>query len=343
MKRFSQCLAVLLFAGAVAARAVIIPGGEGRELTPPADPALHAVWDLHGAWQDCCGIPVAQRWFVAVAHVGVHLHSDFTLGGKAYHPTEVVEVQDTDLLLYKVDSDFPAWVELWDPSQGGEGGKAAAIFGRGMPRGPVLTSADGRECGWRWMPPDGKLSHGTNVISSVLDAGPHHGDMLVWTFDRDGGGTEGALADGDSGGGVFLQDSAGRWRLAGLNYGLNPVYGGEDTEYRVHPGEKSFMAAVHDERGLWKGLVGREFTLADPKLPGPVPMTHGATRLAPHAEFIRAVIAPGSTLGASHRPKFKWTRHKVLAAGGLAGAAVLLAAWLSRRRGRACSGGPDLT
>jgi len=41
--------------------------------------------------------------------------------------------------------------------------------------------------------------------------------LLKLTFSRNGLTNEGALSGGDSGGGVFINDS-GKWKLAGINY-----------------------------------------------------------------------------------------------------------------------------
>lgn len=305
------CLAVWFKASAIM---TFTP--EGRQLTPPpVDLGLEA-WELHGQWQGCSGIPIAPDWFITVRHIGVFVGSEFRFKEERYTAMQAVEVPQTDLLLYKVDHPFPIHAQLWDQADTVMG-RDAVIFGRGMCRGAAIDLHDGRDHGWLWGAADGRLSWGTCVISGTFDAGPVRGPVLTWPWRAGLRQTDGTLTNGDSGGGLFLKEDDGRWKLAGLHFDCDPNGTfNQDTLYSLNQkADLPFHAAIHDGRGLWKGIEGESYTLLNPASPDPLPMLSSATPIAPYAEFIRAVIAPGSTLGLQYPPRLQWSRHKLMAAG----------------------------
>lgn len=305
--------------------AIIVFDEPGRQLEPPADAKMREGWNLHGAWQGATGVLVGRDWFLTVAHVGTHVGSFFDWNGHAYHTTEVVAVPHSDLLLYRVDETFPAWIELWDADCGREISHSALLLGRGCARGLPIQMKNLPSPGWLWGESDGRLSWGTCDVKEIFQAGADLGELLVWTWDRSGGPTTGTLSAGDSGGGLLLQDPQGTWRLAGLHFDVDPAVDGADTQYSFTEAGDPFWAAIHDGRGLWRGVLGMSFKAIDADAPAPLSMWAGATRIAPHADFIRSVIAPGSRVGEGFRPAFHWSARKIaILLAGLVGLGGLL-------------------
>ena len=147
---------------------------------------------------------------------------------------------------------------------------------------------------------------------------------------------KGHCPSGDSGGGLFLKDAAGHWRLAGIHFDVDPSVGGKETQYALtESGDDSFWAAIHDGRGLWRGLLGEKFRAMGQLEDHPAPMWSGATRIAPQATLIRSIIAPGSAEAAKYPPpRIIWGKHKILGVKITGGLLVLVLGWCVWRRWR---------
>ncbi len=325
----NRLLAILLFLTGQSAQAIIVFREDGRNLTPPADPTAAALWAAQGSWQGATGVAVSAHWFITAMHLGGSVGRFYDQGGKCYQVVQAAEIPHTDLALMRVDGTLPNWVELWDETGGTELKHEALLMGRGAARGQEILLADGFKPGWSWGDSDGKLSWGTNEIVEFFDAGPELGSLLVWSWDQGLGPDEGTLAAGDSGGGLFLKDAAGHWRLAGIQFDVDPSMGGKDTQYsRTADGKDPFWAAIHDGHHLWRGVLGEPYRSAAPLDDHPAPMWAGASRIAPHAELIRRIISPGSQVANDYPPRIIWSPRKLLAlGGGLGGLSLLGLAW----------------
>ena len=297
----ASCLVGLLML-ITSARAIIIFRDPGRELEPPADAEMKRCWDLHGAWQGATGVIVARDWFITSAQMGARVGGFFDWGGRAYRTTEVRIVPNSDLLLYRIDGSFPDWVEFWDDACGSEAERDALLIGRGCARGAAVQLGAKPSPGWLWGDSDGRLSWGKNVISHVFDAGESRGGLLVWTWDNVGNDLEGTLAVGDCGGGLFLKDDQGHWRLAGIHFNVDPSVDGSEVQYGLTESGDPFWAAIHDGRNMWKGSLGQSLRPVEVLAEKPAPMWAGATRIAPHTSFIKSVFAhslPVEAVGSS--------------------------------------------
>jgi hypothetical protein len=168
----------------------------------------------------------------------------YTLGNRQSIP-------NTDLDVWTITSGtVDHWAPLWNPGvDGSELGKSLVVFGRGRPRGAeVRDPASNALKGWQWGAYDGQVSWGENVVSGVVDF-VADGDQgaLAFSFDADGGPNEAGLSEYDSSGGVFIRASDGRWKLAGLNYGIFSQW---HLNNNGVPGPL-FSATVFDPVGLW--------------------------------------------------------------------------------------------
>jgi hypothetical protein len=115
--------------------------------------------------------------------------------------------------------------------------EATERFGESVPGDMELR-------GWRWGDGDRVQSWGENVVTEAFDAGPGYGRLLYFTFDANGGPNESHLSVGDSGGGVFVQNAAGQWKLAGTNWLV-------DGPFRDEASGPSYLAALFDVGGLY--------------------------------------------------------------------------------------------
>jgi hypothetical protein len=335
--RFSFFSLILVLLGCIIpgkSHAIIVFRDEGRVFTPPADSALEKAWKTHGSWQGGTGVCISPHWFLTALHLGVNIGSFFDLNGKSYAVVESAGIPGTDLALFRVEEEFPQWLELWDESCGSELKQNCFLMGRGAARGQEILLPSGSKPGWKWGESDGKLSWGTNRVEEYFEAGSDLGSLLVWSWDQAVGPDEGTLSSGDSGGGLLLKDNEGRWRLAGVHFDVDPSVGGRETQYSLEAsGENSFWAAIHDGRQMWRGVLGEEFREVGVQQDHPAPMWCGATRIGPQVALIRSIIAPGSHLASKYPPRFVWSRRK-LEALAVAGLVIVIGGLWTWKRSR---------
>jgi hypothetical protein len=306
------CLLCFAYLTGSSAYGIIVFRGDGRNLQPPADPEIRACWDAHGNWLGATGVAISPHWFISAFHLGAPVGRFFDLGGESYEVVEAAVIPQSDLSLFRVHGTLPHYVPLWDERCGDELKKTALLFGRGCKRGGEIMLPSGQKPGWLWGPSDGKLSWGSNEIAELFSAGAQIGTLLVWSWDRPQGDDEGTLSSGDSGGGVFLRDTAGQWRLAGIHFDVDPAVDGKENQYAFESaGTDPFWASVHDGRGLFRGILGESFRSAGKLDEHPAPMWAGASRIAPHAALIQAIIAEGSQEAEKYPPHIIWGRHKI--------------------------------
>jgi hypothetical protein len=168
--------------------------------------------------------------------------------------------------------------------------KPAFLTGCGTARGAPVTTKDGKLRGWRWGADDHRQSWGTNRISGVANytatKAAWKNEMLLVAFDQDGPPDEGIVSGSDSGGAVFVRDTDGVWKLAGIIYGVDgtPFSTNED-------GKDASGAALFDARGLYeKDRKTGEMHYHDPLRPAPEPTTAGATRISSSLPFLYSVV-----------------------------------------------------
>lgn len=155
-----------------------------------------------------------------------------------------------------------------------------AINGRGGPRGADVF-VGGILHGWQDTSPDGVARWGSNTVSGIYSSAI--GDLLTASFSASGTAEEATLSNGDSGGGVFVNDG-GIWKLAGVNYSIDGMF---DTNNVVGDGS-DFNAALFDRGGLYQGSDAFGWSLV-PDLPLDNPASMYASRISTSADAIMAI------------------------------------------------------
>jgi hypothetical protein len=255
--------------------------------TPPTGMLGGSGWHLQG--DAFPGVPIAPNFFITATHVAGKIGDVFTFHGTEYRMIAQFDHPDADITLWKVDGTFPEYAQLYTLND--EVGKTLVVFGRGTERGAEVR-LNGVKKGWEWGKTDGILRWGENVVTGISDAegkpatASTRFQLLRADFDSNAGPNEAHLSGGDSGGGVFLQDQDGVWKLAGINHAAN-------YQYSMTELGEAFNAALFDESGYYEGDPGkREYYPDDPSVYQPG--SFFATRLSMYAPWIESIIAGSS-------------------------------------------------
>ncbi len=236
-------------------------------------------WQYQGQWSSYLGTAIAPQYFVTAKHVGGSVGGTFTYGGQAYTTIASYASPASDLRIWQVDGTFDAWAPLYTGSR--EVGETMVVFGRGVKRGsPVVVG--GQTKGWYWGAADHSQTWGSNTVSEIVNFGGTYGQTLSWDFDATGDFYEGTLADGDSGGGVFIQAPNGQWQLAGINLAVDGPY-----SLTGQPGS-GFSGAIFDTGGLYVGGDGNWTYVNDTGQDKPA--SAYATRISANRTWIESVI-----------------------------------------------------
>lgn len=269
-------LAAAALLGAGPARAIIFisTGDSDFNAGEPTGQYASAGWQYQGQWGNYLGTPIAPKFFITAKHLeGVIVGSIFTYQGKPYTTIRKIEDPTSDLVIWEVSEPFPNYATVYYGR--GEVGKEAFFVGRGVGRedDPKLAGK-----GWRWGA-NTKQRWGTNTISSIADLGTGFGETLRSTFDLGGGPNEATFGIRDSGGGLFIKDTDGVWKLAGINAEVTGPY-----KYSLSdPDDKKVDAALYDQSGLFVSLLGGGYG------PASGPGAFYATRLSSHQAFIHNI------------------------------------------------------
>jgi hypothetical protein len=275
------------------AEAVILYGDSdpAYNTVAPTGALTNSGWQLQGQWGVFLGTPISPRHFISASHVGGTIGDIFLFRGATYTTTAMYDDPNSDLRIWRVCGEFPAFAPLYDGAS--EIRKTLVVFGRGTQRGAPIVMSDlfgPATKGWLWGPTDSVQRWGTNVVSAVINGdalvplggvavGPV-GDLLQATFDADAGADEAHLSSGDSSGGLFIEEG-GVWKLAGINYGVEALF----NTNNAGPG---FFAAITDKGGLYSGGPGN--WSQTPDLPPDLPSALYATRIASNLPWIRGVV-----------------------------------------------------
>ena len=222
--------------------------------------------------------------------------SSITVGGQTYtvdtsfNGVGYVDDPGSDLRIVKITGTFASYAPLYNAAiDGSEIGKTLAIFGLGRDRGATVTVGSDDK-GWQWGVDNRAMSWGKNVVTR-FDKYPAGSPDSLLAFDFDGGAlaiaSEGALAQYDSSGGVFIE-AGGQWKLAGINYGI-------DSPWSYTGTDAGFFADIYDGRGLYWKESG--VWVAVPSSPDPVPGASYASRISGRLSWITSVVPEPGTVG----------------------------------------------
>lgn len=199
--------AALTFCGG--ARAVVVQG-----LDPLPRPAEGYVAGFNGS---TC-VAVGPRWFLTAKHIGGAPGGSVWMRGEWYTIVDVRPNPTYDLQLLQVDRDLPGFHRLAGDVGAGD---PCLLAGFGVTGGAPLPN-DG---GYDWNGPR-QETWGANVVEGA-------GSLLMVRFDPPSSAAavprEAIFAVNDSGGGLFVWESDGSLRLAGIavsvtNFGSAPYY-----------------------------------------------------------------------------------------------------------------------
>ena len=265
------------------ARAVLVYGGVGRNLSAPTDPGQAQAWEFEGVWQDhYLATPIAPNYFITATHIGGQVGDVFNYQGASYTTTAVyTDPNSPDLQIWKFNGNLSSYATLDNTND--ELNQPLIVFGQSGPRGNAY-SFNGTERGWQFTLPDTVKSWGTNQVDNVgalADSSPTQ--YLAFKFDASRGPDTASVAPGDSGGGVFVLNN-GVWKLAGVNNAVDGPY------YTVPPGDPNrngtlITGAMFDQRGLYVGDAPDPV----PDKGVPVPANSYASRVSTEFAWIYSV------------------------------------------------------
>ncbi|MGO9246187.1 MAG: PKD domain-containing protein [Verrucomicrobiia bacterium] len=231
-------------------------------------------WQYEGQWGSFLGTPVAPMFFLAAKHVGGTAGDVFVLNGFPYHAVASNNCPNCDLTLWETAETFPTYAPMYSAS--GEVGKSCVVFGRGTDRGaPVIVG--GVTKGWTWGATNWVERWGQNVVTNVY-TDPTDGEMLQALF----GNNECDLSDGDSSGGMFIQNGS-TWQLAGIHHAVDGPFSVDGTT------NTEFEAALLDMGGYYVEGVTNYYVQPQSY---DQPSSFYSTRVSANLSWINGVINP---------------------------------------------------
>ncbi|MFN3168323.1 MAG: PEP-CTERM sorting domain-containing protein [Phycisphaeraceae bacterium] len=185
-------------------------------LAKPADAVV-------GQWlgvNEASLVVIDPNFAITTKHQGGGIGTDVVIDGAMYKVADIVNHPTADLRVVRLETPGGSAANLSDfvgvYDQTDEVGQTAVLGGYGEVRGDDITII-GNLVGYEWAGDASRdLRWGANVIDSAGTAGAN--DVLLADFDSDADGVfgEATLAEGDSGGGVFLWDGT-EWKVAALH------------------------------------------------------------------------------------------------------------------------------
>jgi hypothetical protein len=288
-----RILLAVLCLGIMPSQAVLFydTADSNHNTTAPTGIFQDSGWQYEGLYGAYLGTMIAPQYFITAQHFGTQ-GTTFTQSGIFNGGSDVTynidttvnsgvgywDIAGTDLRIFKVQEYFSNYAPLYTGSL--EVGLTMVTMGRGGPRGAdVLVGGDLH--GWEHSSPDGTARWGSNTVSGVYASAL--GDLLMAGFSAGGTTEEATLSNGDSGGGVFVNDG-GIWKLAGVNYSIDGQF---DTNNTVGDGSE-FDAALFDRGGLYQGSDAFGWTFI-PDLPLDNPSNMYASRISTNAASIMSI------------------------------------------------------
>ncbi len=266
-------------------------GDPSFNTTAPGGGYADSGWQFLGYYGSYLGTAISPQHFITAQHFGTQggsfvQDSLFTGGPTVSH---AIDLSANGGRIYQITgSSFASFAELY---LGGGVGQEVVMTGRGGQRGSEVLGSLGEPRGWEHTPTDGVTRWGTNELTGTVGSGV--GTKWVARFDGSGGTLfEAGLSEGDSGGGMFIQDG-GVWKLAGVNFSIDGLF---DTNNVVGDGSE-FAGSLTDFGGFWVGSDATGWNLV-PDLPGNQASGLYFSSVTANAGAIQAIIAVPEPTGA---------------------------------------------
>lgn len=276
-------LAVVAGLHAHAAWAIVFAstGDINFNTTAPAGTYANSGWQFEGRIDNFLGTVIGPQWFITAEHIGGTAGTTkFVFLGQTYTTDTFYDDPNSDLRIWHVTTPFPTYAPLY--RSGDEMGKELVVYGRGPARGAEIAGK-----GWLWGTTNTEQRWGTNAVSGFVNAGAAFGPMLAAAFDDGASATEAMLTVGDSGGGVFIKDTDGVWKLAGVNFAVS-------GPYKASAGDAPFNASLYEQ----SGYLAQQFDSSYVTASGPGSLY--ATRISANLAFIHQVTGmPEPSVGAA--------------------------------------------
>ena len=243
-------------------------------------------WEVEGGF---CATVIGPHYLATARHINLQAGPKlgFGYGGLPYRVIRVISPDTGDLALLEVSGVMANPAPLY--SRTNELRKTMVMHGRGTQRGePVYgPPPDGTTLqGWKWgnldEPP--RLRWGTNRVEDLYESKPGDavtGSYLIAYFSSRGGADLGTISLGDSGGGAFIKDTDGKWKLAGVNFAV-------EGQFRTAPDAVDFSAALFDRRGFYEYDDAAQGWILDPTQNTEPRTAMYLTRISSYLEWIQS-------------------------------------------------------
>ena len=265
------------------ARAVVFfsTGDISYNTQAPTGTYLNSGWQYEGRMGEFLGTVIGPQFFITAEHIGGSVGAQFFFNNQTYTTDAFYDDPNSDLRIWHVTTTFPTYALLYKKSD--EIGKELVLFGRGPARGAEIVGK-----GWLWGTTNQEQRWGTNVVTNIANAGTPYGQMVEATFDPNPAlPNEAMLSVGDSGGGLFIKDTDGVWKLAGVNFAVSGPYKNPNTG-------ATFNASLYNQNGY----DGQQFNGSYAPETGPGSLY--ATRISANLDFIHQVTGmPEPSTGAA--------------------------------------------
>lgn len=236
----------------LAGRAIVVLDGDTAKCRRA--PKNGAPWNYVAQLDDAngTGVYLGDRFVITANHV--NFPAVVRINGGEYRPdgawgARQIDGDDLKMIRILEDPGLPR-LPLTGPGDADKGRKSILIaWGQGNGE-PVPGQ------GWRWSPP--RLERwGANITLPKLEIRDGR-PRLVTRFDRGGGPNEGAVANTDSGGGLF-QKFDGVWKLAGIivDADSNASYYDQDPQTAGDQPDQNYYVRIKAHRATIKKIMAK--------------------------------------------------------------------------------------